>query len=169
MFEKAKAHLENRAKVIDFSKYKQNNWIKKSAQGNKNLLSINAKGGAIWINPAGEIFFRRDKDEAPSKLANDKAKMVISNFLDQCSILLFKGSGTGENAIPPDIANNEVHMVLDKFTPFTLNEFYSKDGLSNYPQEIEYWDYTSRPTEYKKDSLLNYNEEVVNKLIKKYQ
>ena len=116
---------------VDFKKFDKNNWIKPSSLSNRSLQAINKRGGALWINPSGEIFFRRSQDEEPSKLANDKAKMVISNFLDSSSILLFKGSGTGENAVPPDIASNDVYMVMDRFTPFAMNEFYSHNGVVN--------------------------------------
>jgi hypothetical protein len=123
--------LRSQPKVIDFSRFQQNNWIKKGAENNPTLKSIGANGGALWINPAGEIYFRRCQSEKPSKLANDKAKIVLSNFLDRSSVLLFKGTGTGENAIEPDIANNDIYMVMDKFTPFASSEFYSEHGVIN--------------------------------------
>lgn len=129
MFDKARVALAKQVKPIDFSKFEQNNWVKE--QSNKTLQDIDKRGGALWINPSGEIYFRRGKEEHPSKLANDKAKMVLSNFLDKSTILLFKGSGTGENAIEPDIANNEVFMVMDKFTPFAPSEFYTESGVVN--------------------------------------
>jgi len=123
--------LRSQERVIDFSKFITNNWIKDTSKGNVTLQNINARGGALWINPSGEIYFRRNENEYPSKLPNEKAKMVLSNFLDKGTILLFKGSGTGENAVPPDIANNEVFMVMDKFTPFASSEFYEKNGVIN--------------------------------------
>ncbi len=123
--------LKNKPKVIDFSKFQQNNWVKEGAEQNPALKAIDANGGALWINPAGEIYFRRCQTEKPSKLANDKAKIVLSNFLDRSSVLLFKGTGTGENAIEPDIANNDIYMVMDKFTPFASSEFYSEHGVIN--------------------------------------
>ena len=123
--------LKNKPKVIDFSKFHQNNWIKEGAEENPALKAINVNGGALWINPMGEIYFRRCPSENPSRLANDKAKIVLSNFLDRSSVLLFKGTGTGENAVEPDIANNDIYMVMDKFTPFASSEFYSKEGVMN--------------------------------------
>ncbi len=123
--------LRAKPKRIDFSKFQQNNWIKPGAENNHTLKAIDDRGGALWINPSGEIYFRRCPTETPSKLANDKAKMVISNFLDRGSILLFKGTGTGENAIEPDVAANDVYMVMDKFTPFASSEFYSEHGVIN--------------------------------------
>jgi len=122
--------LRSQPNVIDFSKFQQNNWIKKGVN-NPTLKAIDTNGGALWINPSGEIYFRRCSSENPSKLANDKAKIVLSNFLDRSSVLLFKGTGTGENAIEPDIANNDIYMVMDKFTPFAPSEFYSEHGVIN--------------------------------------
>jgi len=157
--------LSNRA--IDFSKYRQNNWVKLGAEDNPTLKAIEERGGALWINPNGEIYFRRCPAEKPSKLANDKAKIVLSNFLDRNSVLLFKGTGTGENAIEPDIANNEVYMVLDKFTPFASSEFYSENGVINRTSFIPSSYLQMQPGEHKETPtinklilhLCNYNEE----------
>ena len=119
--------LKSQTKIMDFSKFQQNNWIKEGSENNPALKAIDERGGAIWINPAGEIYFRRCATELPSKLANDKAKIVLSNFLNRGAILLFKGTSDSE----PDIASNEVYMVLDKFTPFAPSEFYSDAGVIN--------------------------------------
>ena len=131
MFDAGKIAKALNHKAIDFSKFQENNWIKSGAEHNPTLKAINANGGALWINPAGEIFFRRCPSEKPSKLTNDKAKIVLSNFLDKDTILLFKGTGTGKNAIEPDISSNDIYMVMDRFTPFALSEFYSENGVIN--------------------------------------
>lgn len=145
--------------MIDFSKFQQNNWIRDSAKDNATLQEIDNQGGALWMNPAGEIYFRRSKEEILSKLANDKAKMVLSNFLDRSSILLFKGTGTGENAIEPDVASNDVYMVMEKFTPFAPSEFYF-DG--------RVWNRTSfKPSQYLKMEVGEYQDTpTISKLIK---
>ena len=129
MFEKIVPQLRNKPKAIDFEKFITNNWIKSRSENNITLRLINHKGGAMWINPSGEIYFRRNQQEKPSKLANEKAKMVISNFIDKGSVLLFKGTGTGDNFIPPSVANNDIYMVVEKFSPFELSEFYLRDDV----------------------------------------
>jgi len=161
MFENAVAHLRNKA--IDFSKFEQNNWIKEGAENNPTLKAINSNGGSIWINPNGEIYFRRCSSELPSKLANDKAKRVISNFLNRSSVLLFTGTNDNE----PDIANNEVYMVMDKFTPFALSEFYEENGVTNRTSFKPSQYLQMHPGEYESTPMIkklilhlcNYNEE----------
>lgn len=163
MFDANKIAKQLNNKPIDFSKFKQNNWIKPGAENNPTLKAINENGGALWINPNGEIYFRRCRSELPSKLANDKAKRVVSNFLNRASILLFAGTNDSE----PDIANNEVYMVLDKFTPFKLNEFYDENGVTNRTSFKPSLYLQMHPGEFKETPeinklilhLCNYNEE----------
>lgn len=153
------AQLRAKPKQIDFSKFQRNNWIKEGAEQNPTLKDIDERGGALWMNPSGEIFFRRNPDEEPSKLANDKAKNVLSNFLDRSSILLFKGTGTGENAVEPDIAANDVYMVMDRFTPFSPAEFYDENGVINRT--------SFKPSEYLQMKAGDYREpKTIIKLIK---
>jgi len=115
-------------KKLDFSEFEKNNWIKPSAAKNRTLKAIHSKGGAVWISPSGELYFRRRPGEDAEKVVNQKAITVLANFLDKPAILLFRGTGSGENYIEPDIAANDVLMIGERFTPFTLSEFYEDDG-----------------------------------------
>ena len=114
--------------ALDFSNFRANNWLKPEADKNKTLREIDAKGGAVWINPAGELFFRRRENEEAARVVNLRAVTVLANFLDRPTVLLFKGSGSGDDYRPPDIAANDLLMVEERFTPFAASEFYEMGG-----------------------------------------
>jgi len=114
--------------ITDFSKFQINNWVSSSAKRNKTIQNINTKGGAVWMNPNGDLYFRRTYEEVPNKLPTEKAKTVLSNYLKK-SVLIFKGVGTGENSTPPDIYPTDILMIEELFTPFASSEFYTHNNM----------------------------------------
>lgn len=115
-------------KAPDFSLFQGDNWIKEPAADNKTLHAIRERGGAAWITPAGAVMFRRHHEDEPARLELQKAGLVLSNYLDKSDLLLFKGTGTGDNHREPDIGRADLIMAEDRFSPFQLSEFYQEKG-----------------------------------------
>ena len=121
-------------KMIDFSKYKFNNWLIKD--DNETLRQIFSNGGGIWLNCNGEICYRFKENGNVTTQPHNKANIVFSNYLDR-EIKLIKGSGEHQ----ADIKANDLKMISsDKFNPHKLEEFYQENHL--------HYRNTFKPTKY---------------------
>ncbi len=114
---------------LDFSSFRRNNWLTDAARAESEVLrQIEEKGGALWMNTAGKFYFRRTPDEPPAKVAKSDIQSVLSSYLDRPGILLFSGTGKGEEARKPDIARNHLLLATERFDPRAPSEFYTIDN-----------------------------------------
>ena len=110
-------------KMIDFSKYKFNNWLLKNDNGT--LSKIFSNGGGIWLNCNGEICYRFKENGVVTVQPHNKANIVFTNYLNR-EIKLIKGSGEHQ----ADIKANDLMMVSsDIFNPHKLEEFFQESSL----------------------------------------
>jgi len=113
--------------MIDFSKYKSNNWLKTDT--NKTLNDINALGGAIWLNIDGDLCYRvSNGGKIVINTRKDKAKIVLSSFVNRSILLL---NGTKEQKA--DFTIHDIFLVQrEEFNPYVNNEFHKIEGQNFY-------------------------------------
>jgi len=131
---------------IDFSKFNKNNWLK--VKNNFTLNHIDRMGGAIWLNPSGELCYRFSDNGIITVNTVTKTNTVFSNFLDTDIKFI---NGTKEHQA--DVTATQIHLIHeDEFRPTKLEEFYEHKSLW-YRNIFE-------PTKYLQVGETNYKEPV---------
>jgi len=115
--------LRSQERVVDFSKFNTNNWLK--VDKNITLNHISRSGGAIWLNTSGELCYRFLDGGIVTINSISKTNIVFTNFLDTDIKFLV---GTKEHQA--DVTAREMRLIQgDEFRPTILKEFYEHKAL----------------------------------------